>query len=142
MQAHDDRNVFQATDRLYYPRSISKASEPYRTRGHNKAVRRPDSERLRADAGKTPLQMGKQAFREPVWGPRDGSMRFTSLSSVGPCLRKCHWPGYPPSNSIGGVMGKMIDAQSIVVAAAATEQPGGEGKILRFVLWHSIVLGC
>ena len=39
-------------------------------------------------------------------------------------------------------MGKMIDAQSIVVAAAATEQPGGDGKILRFVLWHSIVLGC
>ena len=46
------------------------------------------------------------------------------------------------SNSTGGVMGKMIDAQSIVAAAAATEQSGGEGKILRFVLWHSIVLGC
>ena len=37
-------------------------------------------------------------------------------------------------------MGKMIDAQSIVVAAVATEQSGGEGRILRFVLWHSIVL--
>jgi lactate permease len=46
------------------------------------------------------------------------------------------------SNSTGGVMGKMIDAQSIVVAAVATEQSGGEGKILRFVLLHSIVLAC
>jgi lactate permease len=44
------------------------------------------------------------------------------------------------SNSTGGVMGKMIDAQSIVVAAVATEQRGGEGRILRFVFWHSIVL--
>jgi lactate permease len=38
------------------------------------------------------------------------------------------------------VMGKMIDAQSIVVAAVATEQTGGEGRILRFVFLHSIVL--
>ncbi|HJT34814.1 MAG TPA: lactate permease LctP family transporter [Pirellulales bacterium] len=44
------------------------------------------------------------------------------------------------SNSTGGVMGKMIDAQSIVVAAVATEQTGGEGKILRFVFWHSLTL--
>jgi lactate permease len=44
------------------------------------------------------------------------------------------------ANSTGGVMGKMIDAQSIVVAAVATEQSGGEGKILRFVLPHSIAL--
>ena len=44
------------------------------------------------------------------------------------------------SNSTGGVMGKMIAAQSIVVAAAATNQKGGEGRILRFVLFHSIVL--
>jgi lactate permease len=44
------------------------------------------------------------------------------------------------SNSTGGVMGKMIDAQSIVVAAVATEQQGGEGAILRFVFWHSVVL--
>jgi lactate permease len=44
------------------------------------------------------------------------------------------------SNSTGGVMGKMIDAQSIVVAAVATEQTGGEGKILRFVFWHSVAL--
>ena len=39
------------------------------------------------------------------------------------------------SNSTGGVMGKMIAAQSIVVAAAATNQKGGEGRILRFVLF-------
>lgn len=44
------------------------------------------------------------------------------------------------SNSTGGVMGKMIDAQSIVVAAVATQQRGGEGKILRFVFLHSVVL--
>ena len=44
------------------------------------------------------------------------------------------------ANSTGGVMGKMIDAQSIVVAAAATEQHGQEGPILRFVFWHSLIL--
>ena len=44
------------------------------------------------------------------------------------------------SNSTGGVMGKMIDAQSIVVAAVATEQPGGEGRILRFVFLHTAIL--
>jgi lactate permease len=44
------------------------------------------------------------------------------------------------ANSTGGVMGKMIDAQSIVVATAATNQSGQEGRILRFVFWHSIAL--
>jgi lactate permease len=44
------------------------------------------------------------------------------------------------ANSTGGVMGKMIDAQSIVVSAAATQQPGQEGPILRFVFWHSFAL--
>jgi lactate permease len=44
------------------------------------------------------------------------------------------------ANSTGGVMGKMIDAQSIVVSTAATNQPGQEGQILRFVFWHSIAL--
>ena len=37
-------------------------------------------------------------------------------------------------------MGKMIDAQSIVVATAATNQHGQEGRILRFVFWHSVAL--
>lgn len=44
------------------------------------------------------------------------------------------------ANSTGGVMGKMIDAQSIVVAAVATGQHDQEGPILRFVFWHSLVL--
>jgi lactate permease len=46
------------------------------------------------------------------------------------------------ANSSGGVMGKMIDAQSIVVASVATNQQGQEGVILRYVFWHSIVLAC
>jgi lactate permease len=44
------------------------------------------------------------------------------------------------ANTTGGVMGKMIDAQSIVVAAAATGEGGREGELLRAVFWHSIVL--
>lgn len=44
------------------------------------------------------------------------------------------------ANSAGGVMGKMVDAQSIVVATAATNQVGNEGIIFKFVLWHSIAL--
>ena len=39
-------------------------------------------------------------------------------------------------------MGKMIDAQSIVVASTATNWFGQEGMILRFVFWHSIALAC
>jgi lactate permease len=46
------------------------------------------------------------------------------------------------SNSSGGVMGKMIDAQSIVVASVATEQQGQEGVILRYVFFHSLALAC
>lgn len=46
------------------------------------------------------------------------------------------------ANSTGGVMGKMIDAQSIVVAGVATGQQGNEGEILRYVFWHSIALAC
>lgn len=37
-------------------------------------------------------------------------------------------------------MGKMIDAQSIVVASTATEWYGHEGDILRYVFLHSIAL--
>ena len=44
------------------------------------------------------------------------------------------------ANSTGGVMGKMIDAQSIVVATVSTGQHGQEGRILRFVFWHSVAL--
>jgi lactate permease len=46
------------------------------------------------------------------------------------------------SNSTGGVMGKMIDAQSIVVATAATHQLGREADIFKAVIWHSIFLAC
>jgi lactate permease len=46
------------------------------------------------------------------------------------------------ANSSGGVMGKMIDAQSIVVASTATNWYGHEGTILRFVFKHSITLAC
>jgi lactate permease len=44
------------------------------------------------------------------------------------------------ANSSGGVMGKMMDAQSIVVASTATRWYGHEGSILRFVAFHSIAL--
>ena len=46
------------------------------------------------------------------------------------------------ANSSGGVMGKMIDAQSIVVAGVATGQQGQEGTILRYVFFHSLALAC
>ena len=45
------------------------------------------------------------------------------------------------ANSAGGVMGKMVDAQSITIATAATNQVGNEGVIFRFVVWHSVALG-
>jgi lactate permease len=44
------------------------------------------------------------------------------------------------ANSAGGVMGKMVDAQYICIATAATNQVGNEGSIFRFVLWHSVAL--
>jgi lactate permease len=46
------------------------------------------------------------------------------------------------ANSCGGVMGKMIDAQSIVVAATSTNQNGKEASIFRAVLPHSLALAC
>ena len=44
------------------------------------------------------------------------------------------------ANSTGGVMGKMIDAQSICVATAGTNQIGKEADIFKAVIWHSILL--
>jgi L-lactate permease len=44
------------------------------------------------------------------------------------------------ANSAGGVMGEMVDAQSITIATAATEQVGNEGIIFRFVAGHSAAL--
>jgi lactate permease len=46
------------------------------------------------------------------------------------------------ANSSGGVMGKMVDAQSIVVASTATRWYGHEGEILRYVFVHSLALAC
>jgi lactate permease len=44
------------------------------------------------------------------------------------------------ANSTGGVMGKMIDAQSICVATAGTNQVGKEADIFKAVIWHSALL--
>ncbi len=46
------------------------------------------------------------------------------------------------ANSSGGVMGKMIDAQSIVVSSTATDQVGREAAIFQVVIKHSIALAC
>jgi lactate permease len=46
------------------------------------------------------------------------------------------------ANSSGGVMGKMIDAQSIVVSSTATQQVGNEAAIFKAVFKHSIILAC
>jgi lactate permease len=66
-----------------------------------------------------------------------GSLQKISATQVGvsPILMSA-------ANSAGGVMGKMIDAQSIVVASTATEWYGHEGDILRYVFFHSIALAC
>ena len=64
-----------------------------------------------------------------------GSLQTISASVVGvsPTLMAA-------ANSCGGVMGKMIDAQSIVVASTATKWYGHEGEILRYVFFHSVAL--
>jgi lactate permease len=46
------------------------------------------------------------------------------------------------ANSAGGVMGKMISPQSLVVAAAATNQVGKEGEMFKAIFRHSILLAC
>jgi lactate permease len=46
------------------------------------------------------------------------------------------------ANSSGGVMGKMIDAQSIVVSSTATQQVGREAAIFQVVFKHSVILAC
>ncbi|SNS62236.1 lactate permease [Noviherbaspirillum humi] len=66
-----------------------------------------------------------------------GGLQRTSAEQIGlsPTLMAA-------ANSSGGVMGKMIDAQSIVVASTATKWYGHEGDILRYVFFHSIALAC
>jgi len=82
-----------------YPRSTSTASEPCRTRGGNGAVRRLDSEKLRAVAGETPLREGRQAFRDPpvrAWEkPHELTSRSSARKRLRTWLRKCLWPNYP-----------------------------------------------
>jgi lactate permease len=64
-----------------------------------------------------------------------GSLQVITANSLGlsPVLMAS-------ANSAGGVMGKMIDAQSIIVGCVAVGQEGREGDLFRAVLWHSIVL--
>ena len=64
-----------------------------------------------------------------------GSLQKITASQIGisPVLAAA-------SNSSGGVMGKMIDAQSIVVASTVTRFEGHEGAILRYVFFHSVAL--
>jgi len=64
-----------------------------------------------------------------------GSLQKITASQVGlsPILMAA-------ANSSGGVMGKMIDAQSIVVSSTATRWEGHEGDILRRVFFHSLAL--
>lgn len=64
-----------------------------------------------------------------------GSMQMITAGQVGvsPLLMAS-------ANTAGGVMGKMIAAQSIVVASTATRWYGHEGEILRYVFWHSLAL--
>ena len=80
---------FTARDR--YPRPLTPAER--------QATTKPSGGRTRRDSAPTPenchFREESRRSRSRFWGPRDGSTRLTSLSSVGPCLRKCHWPGDP-----------------------------------------------
>jgi lactate permease len=70
-----------------------------------------------------------------VWNNHhDGAMKHLSLDQAQVLI--C------TANSTGGVMGKMIDAQSICVATAGTNQIGKEADIFKAVIWHSIFLAC
>ena len=83
------------------PRSTSTACDRRRQPGHDTAAGPPDSERIRADTRKTPLQGNGGRSRKPLFcpgeGPAGGSTRFTNRSSVGRRVPTCHWPGYPLS---------------------------------------------
>src|SRR4029453_14497115 len=68
-----------------------------------------------------------------VWNNHhDGAMSHLSLEQAQVLI--C------TANSTGGVMGKMIDAQSICVATAGTNQVGREADIFKAVIWHSVIL--
>ena len=75
----------------------------------------------------------RRRLERPVRQPPEGDRRAArDLSAV----------LMASANSAGGVMGKMIDAQSLVVSATATHQVGNEAAIFRAVIKHSIVLAC
>ena len=65
--------------------------------------------------------------------PKSGKKLTAQQTHLSPVLMAA-------ANSSGGVMGKMIDAQSIVVASTATNWYGHEGSILRYVFFHSVAL--
>ena len=92
--------------------------------------------RLEVAAGDKSVPAGRYRVTiDPLRVPRDEDRgRITAeqlnLSPILMCA----------TNSAGGVMGKMVDAQSICIATAATNQVGNEGIIFRFVFWHSVAL--
>src|SRR5262245_55827312 len=89
---------------------------------------------LRGDFG-TRAILAHHDCRHARVGLRHGSLqRITSEQiGIGPALMAV-------ANSSGGVMGKKVDAQSIVVASTATDWYGHEGDILRYVFFHSVAL--
>jgi hypothetical protein len=101
------------------PRSTSTAYDPSRARGVNGAVRRPDSERLRAQTGKPPLRSGKAGVpASDFLGSGTPGTQLKSRSSVRERSPKCHWPGYP---SVGGG----CDADACVAAGSGSGSPDG-----------------
>ncbi|HEX9222970.1 MAG TPA: L-lactate permease [Candidatus Acidoferrales bacterium] len=83
---------------------------------------------------------------------RGGGGDRTDRSSAGLCVHGRHSdtsrqvrargsPDRERGASASGVMGKIVDAQSITIATSATNQVGNEGMIFRFVVWHSVALG-
>ena len=94
VQVHDDRDVFQASDRRAardrYPQPLTAGRQ---------VTTKPRGHRTRRDfaptARKTPLQGVSQALLELLLCPERPRPRLTSRSSVGNRLRTCIWPGYP-----------------------------------------------
>jgi lactate permease len=66
-----------------------------------------------------------------------GNLQTVSARQIGVSPLLC-----AAANASGGVMGKMIDAQSIVVASVATGAAAAPGEILRYVFFHSLALAC
>jgi hypothetical protein len=73
---------------------------------------------------------------DAVSNARFGSLQLITATQLG--LSPVSW--ITLANSTGGVMNKVIDAQSICVATAATDRLGTEADIFRYVVWHSLIL--